>query len=302
MDFDAMFDAVKADRPVIKNGWYADLSNDDYHGSAGASSSVIKKFLNSTPAAVKQSLSEPNEPTPAMALGTAVHTLVLEPHKFDAEVAVMPELNLRTKDGREERDAFLEASAGLAVITPEQFELAKAMAESVLSNPTVKALMDGAVCEHSIFWEQEIIDTETGEVIAEQCKVRPDFIPRRFPVVADLKTTDDAGYSKYQRTIINFGYHISAAMYLQGVNQCRELLAKLGHERCDTLVHIVVEKKPPYQVAIYELGEAFIDIGLEKFKEGALKMVRGRRDNWPAYGNEIRVIEPPNWAKNSEEI
>ena len=52
-----------------------------------------------TPAHLKHSMSVHREPTPSMMLGTAVHSLVLEPEKFDTDVVVAPVVDKRTKIG-----------------------------------------------------------------------------------------------------------------------------------------------------------------------------------------------------------
>src|SRR5262245_31678999 len=45
-----------------------------------------------------------SRPSNEMILGSLVHCLTLTPHYFDEEFFVMPELNLRTNDGKEKKE------------------------------------------------------------------------------------------------------------------------------------------------------------------------------------------------------
>lgn len=67
-------------------GIYRNLSNADYHGGDGISKSGLD-LIHKTPAhynAVKTAAND-NVPTPAQAIGTAFHCLLLEPHVFITE-------------------------------------------------------------------------------------------------------------------------------------------------------------------------------------------------------------------------
>ena len=71
-----------------------------------------------------------------------------------------------------------------------------------------------------------VTDWQTSHLMM---KVRPDGLCKNYPVIVDLKTTADASYSGFQRSVERFGYHVSAAMYMEGVNQCKPLLEEMRH-------------------------------------------------------------------------
>ncbi len=71
----------------------------------------------------------------------------------------------------------------------------------------LKVFSEG-VSERSIFW----VDPATGQ----PCRVRPDYYREDIGVVFALKSTADAGFEAFRRDIFRYGYHISAAMYLDG--------------------------------------------------------------------------------------
>lgn len=71
----------------MRPGLYDGISNAEYHGGAGVSKSLLDLIARS-PAHMKAALDRPQEerkPTPAQAIGTAFHALVLEPKLFASE-------------------------------------------------------------------------------------------------------------------------------------------------------------------------------------------------------------------------
>lgn len=72
----------------MQAGVYLDITNADYHGGEGINKGLLD-FVARSPMHAKALLDQANdnkrEPTPAMILGTAFHTLLLEPNKFADE-------------------------------------------------------------------------------------------------------------------------------------------------------------------------------------------------------------------------
>jgi hypothetical protein len=91
-------------------------------------------------------------------------------------------------------------------------------------------------------------------------------------------------------------YHLSAAMYLEGVNQCTELLQETKHFAYTKFVLVLVENEPPYLPAAYELSQEYIEIGKLLYRRAMRTLQHGRDNDWPGFPEEIRVMEPPTWA------
>src|SRR5690625_8047391 len=96
--------------------------------------------------------------------------------------------------------------------------------------------------------------------------VHPDAIRTSHSVVLDLKSCADASYSGFIKSIQNFYYHVSAAMYLEGINQCKQLMQELNEFRYNKFVFICVENTPPYLVSVYELSREDLEIGKSLFR------------------------------------
>ncbi len=280
---------------TAKPGFYTTLTNKQYHGAAGLSSSKAKKFLQETPQRIMwDEVHKEFKHNPVCAQGTAYHTKILEPENFDRDIAVSPFWDARTKEGKAAKAAFLQANEGKTIIDEIAYENVIGMATATLAHPTASQLLDGSLNETSIFWECEDFATEQTVLL----KVRPDALGVDAfgkPVIIDLKTTSDASWSSMQRDILKYGYHISAAMYLRGVNQCKPVLDMFKQE-FSAFVLVCVESEPPYQVACYEIGEDFIQKGNAALDVAINRYCDALQQDFPGYPTTLRVINAPPWA------
>lgn len=288
--------------PKVQIGWHKELPNEIYHTSNGVSSSQLKVFLSKTPAHYQYKMAHKTPPTDSMKLGTAVHSLVLEPENFFNDIAVLPELNLRTKDGRETLEEFTKANKDKTVISKDQHEKSILMATSVenliQASPVLSALMDDKIIESSVYWWSQINDTATGENYFELLKVRPDILCKSHSVLLDLKTCEDATFTGFRKSVEKYFYHMSAAMYLSGVNQCKPLLDELGHLAYNKFIFICVENKPPYLSAVYEASQDLLFIGRQHFELAFRRLAKARKDNWPGFSSDIILMEPSRFQNN----
>lgn len=288
-------DIVVTEREQFAPGWYKDISNERYHGSAGTSSSQLKTLMEHTPAHLAYGLMHPTEPTANMALGTAVHSLVLEPDKFNDDIAVMPNINKRTNAGKQELAIFEAENKGKTIISEDQLETAKKMAARVWEHESLKLLFDDIVVESSVYGWYRSMDPDDGEEYRQMLKVRPDAIPRAYPILIDLKTTNDGTYSGFQKSIQNFYYHLSAAMYLQMCNDCKPLLDETGFHAFTKFVFVCIENKPPYEVSSYEMSPEYMEIGKKLFRMAVYRLHRAKAEGFPGF-EQLRLIDPPGYA------
>lgn len=278
--------------------WELDVTNRAYHEGQGVSSSWLKKYLSQTPAAIKNEMDNPKQPTPAMLLGSAMHALLESETVFHDEFSIMPELNLRTKNGREKKLEFEAQNKNRSIIKYEVYEKAKLMADKLKRHPVVEQLTEGALLEQSVYWWDEKSLGGNGVL----CKARPDVLSIYQPLILDYKTCQNASYGFMQREILKRHYHLSAAMYLRGVNCCEELLQACSTDQFKGFCLLCIESEPPYEIACYELsgqmleeGEVLLDIAIERYFEACI-------GNWPSYPPYLRVIDPPRYSIEPAEL
>lgn len=267
-----------------KTGVY-DISIDEYHNGEGISRSKLVEFQKSPfHYWYKQTHPEPMRDvdvitkTHALEFGNALHTYVLEQDEFFNRYAVFEKINRQTKAGKEAYAEFLSQSQGKALIGSDAFSDICAMNESIQAHELAKNVISDAWYEKSIYWS----DPDTDLL----CKVRPDIWHESF--IVDLKTTASASYTEFQKSIFKFGYHIQAGMIREA------LLVALGKD-VSTFVFVAIEKEPPFALAVYQLDEMALELGVRQFKE-IIKGIKKCTDenHWPSY--ESGLINLPRWA------
>jgi exodeoxyribonuclease VIII len=265
----------------IKSGMVIqDMTNEAYYAeSEHISSSKIKTLLKNPYLYLNPPEREEN---PYFAIGSATHSLVLEPHKFDAEFAVAPKCDRRTKVGKDVWASFISSSVGKTIISAQDFDIAKGMAEAILKNTYAQALLQSGISECSFF----------GEINGKKVKCRPDRYREDLGIVIDIKTTDDASPDGFAKTVANYGYYIQAPFY----TDCLKSLNKNAQK----FVFIAVEKKHPHMVGIYELDQVSIEFGRNEYKRGFEILERIEEYAEPTYkdivnADVVQTITLPNY-------
>ena len=201
------------------------------------------------------------EPTDAMRLGTAVHTALLEPDNFDDEVVVLPELNLRTKAGREERDKIMgNLQKGQVAIKQSDLETIQAIKRNFDNDRLANALINDSVIEASHY----------GEIQGIKIRCRPDaYLPDKG-IISDIKTCADNSPKAFKSSVYNLGYHIQAVFYC-------EALKKITGKEFNPLNFrfIAVETTYPFSCEVYALDEREIEAGYNAMKKAW--------DEWKVY-------------------
>lgn len=262
------------------------LTNAEYHARPEVSKSGLDQIRRS-PLHYWNRYLNPDRiiepPTPAMVLGSALHTRVLEPHLFADEYAVAPEgVDRRTKEGKLRWADFEAEADGKTVLKAEDVAHIEAMALSLHRHPAARTILRlPGKCEQSYFW--------TDETSGEKCKCRPDWHSDDRRLIADVKTTDDASPRGFLRSVMKYRYHVQAAFYSQSL-QAEEFL------------FLAVEKKPPYAVAVYTTPPELIERGLREAQEDLRQLAACRAgNNWPGYGDEIQSLAVPTWLQDDTE-
>lgn len=283
-------------RPYYEPGLYLDIPNKAYHDAEGLSASHLKKYLSQTGEHIAWDRAHPTETPRDRIIGSACHSLLLQPERFDAEFLVHAPLNLqRSKD----RDLLLEMRSynpGRQLLVEGDYEIAKAMAARALAHKTAGAYLEEFIPETSVFENvfvgieldrgREFMRVEQRQVLL---KCRPDLLSVDMPVIPDIKTTMDASQSGFGRQIRKLNYHLGAFHYLKTCNRSQILLDTMGVERFEKFVFIAIENFAPYCVACYELSPILLEEGA-RFWELALNRIHaGAGDR--GYPDEIRVID-----------
>ena len=286
-----------------KPGLYAGLSSERYHRAPGVNQSKLKIMRDKSAAHLRYYLEHPPQQTDSMRLGAAIHDAVLLPDEFERLWQTAKQCEGVTKQGKqctktgsvvEDGKHFCHVHAAsnisnvepepVTLLSPADYQTCLNVRDAVRAHPRASKLLTGRA-ERSAFW----IDEETGVL----CKGRFDLLSTVFPAIVDLKTCRDASPEAFARTIWEYGYHLQAGHYLDG----ERILDIYGGEEV-RFATVAVEKEPPYCVAIYEIGEEWLDSARLELRA----LIRQYADClesgiWPGYSDKVEPIEPPRWAR-----
>lgn len=264
----------------LERGLHPGVDALEYHQWPGASQSRLKILRDQSPAHLRWSMDHREEPTDAMRLGAAFHTCVLEPARFPALYLRAPEGDGRTKAVKDALAALQLQHPAATFLKPREYDTCLAMRDAVAAHPSARVLLDGEH-EASAVWA----DPETGVL----CRGRFDAVGRGIGAITDLKSAADASPHRFPLAAYKLGYHIQASHYLSGASA-------LGIE-ADSFGMVVVEKEPPYAVAVYQIHAAALHDG-DRERRALLDTwaVCESSGTWPGYATEIVILDLPKWA------
>jgi len=244
----------------------SNISNYDYHHGKYKdyiSSSNLKNILQS-PEYFKTQKNIIRTPSASMQLGTAVHTAILEPEKYDSEVGVIKKVT-GTGSVAANKKLLEEVAHKNTVITEAQSEIVTCITEKFHSITELVRLFSGGEAEVSIFWDD--------------WKIRPDYL--KDDLVIDLKTTSKP-LNEFNKACANFMYDLSAGMYKFGAG-------------VQNYKFVVVETNPPYNFVIFEPDAEFMHEGREKCLLAMDRYLECKKYNvWP--GVELnQTLTLPKW-------
>lgn len=265
------------------------MTEKEYRQHPAISRSQLFK-MSESPEKFKYYQEHPEEPTPSLIFGQLFHAMALQPETVKDLFAVAPNVDRRTKAGKEACAQFEEEAESKTVVTADMYQQAKEMCEALNNNEYVKKLLNGEK-EKEFFWNDDL----TGEA----CKCRVDCLTElgNNLLVVDLKSTDNAETEAFMRSAIKYGYDLQSAMYNKGV--------EINTGNKPIFVFVAIEKKPPYAINILEADELFVRRGYDLFREyiGIYHDCK-QTNNWYGYlgkFNQINNLALPSYlAKEIE--
>lgn len=251
------------------------FSDSEYHRTSALGSSDLKSILRSV-AHYEYKKAHPVDKV-AYNFGKAFHMAILEPKRFKTDVVMMPKFSGTGAVMR--RDTWAIENHGKLIIKEEELEALEEMKKSVAHHKSASKLLIGGEAETSFFWD----DPETGL----PCKCRPDYLTG---VCLDLKSTQDASFESFQKTLLFYNYHLSAAHYLNGLSA---VTGKL-HE---TFLIIAVEKEPPHLTQVFEIDFGTLEKGRELCARALLKYKNAQVHGFThGYSDDIVPINIPPYG------
>ena len=263
--------------------YFPDMDNAYYHRSKGVSSSTLRRFRQSQLHAMQEVV----EPTTAMQIGSAAHSLIVEgENAFNKEVAVISGSPYTNANKQLKRD-YLDR--GMLVITQDKRDMLFQMKDNLIEEARKFLDVDQGEYpgvfvkpyENALYWwEQDVL-----------LKLRSDVI--RYPVVQpysdesvvviDYKTTSDCSVSGFTRSIRRYQYDLQAAFYRRGYQ-------KAGF-KVEDFLFVAQETKHPYATKIFKMNDEDMDRGWEQLEKSLVDFKAVKDGEKPSIYNSPNIVE-----------
>ncbi len=279
----------------------------DYRRAEGLNQSSLKKILES-PAHYQAALKNKLIPTPAMKMGTALHSLVL-----DGEKAFNGLYFDRKKEGKDLTVVEMKEALGKKGIKYKNS--AKKPELEVLLYPDGKPIdrrtglaeaefADVLGMAESLRRLQWYAGTDAEYIKRNEVSIYLDYMGVPFKarldsvlveegIILDLKTTDSADPELFTKKVVGLGYDFQAAAYTVAAEQ--------AYGKPFKFLFAAVERKAPYTVAVYEADEFMQAEGRRKF-DRAIELYKECEASGQWAGKEITVesLSYPSWYQPIE--
>jgi hypothetical protein len=250
-----------------------DMTNEDYHATAGISSSAVKSVYKKSLAHWK---GEKRVQSLSFTMGSAVHALLLE------ETKPLVVKGPKTKVSK----AFKEMGQALGddqiLLTEVEYNVAHCIARGALNDPICKAALrhPSRLNEVSLFVECP----RTGL----RLKTRPDLAILSEGALYDVKTTVDASPRGFASECNKYSYGVQGAFYLY--------VCQLAGWDVSKFYFIAVEKSAPYVAHMHLLGPELLTHSTEQMFHTLEAMAYAQsQDDYGTGWGDYSILEKPKW-------
>ena len=253
-------------------GVFYGLEAKTYRDAPGCNQSAIKHAGPTDAHMVAAVTARSTDSTAAQVIGTLVHHAILEPDKELPLIAVRPDgFDGRSSDGR----AWMKKQRedGRTILDRDEWDMIQGCIASIRANEAARLMFVEGQSEVSLFGD--LFDTQGRPAF---CKARLDFLPYGN-CIPDVKTTRCADDEEFSYDILEFGYHIQIAWYLDLYNHL------CPNDKREAAAFIAVEKRRPFASQVYSLKQRAIERGRREYKRLLTRyidcMIGGRCQSYP---------------------
>lgn len=182
----------------MQPGIYTDIPDSEYRALPFPSWTSVFTHMMTSPAICLKKMNEPDKPSPSQEIGTAAHTHLLEPHKWDEVVRVFP--NGKTRDSKAWNE-WAPKYEGTARILEWEKKMIEGWTERFQNHPLTKDILINAQKEQAYIFDIEGV----------RCKAKLDIAVGNC--VLDYKTTSAESVQEFIRHAEKFKYRHQLCFY-----------------------------------------------------------------------------------------
>jgi len=248
-----------------------DMPLEDYHNHASISNSGLNLIARSP---AHYAFRTQWASTRAQEIGSAFHTALLEPERYQKEYFTASCNDRRVVAYKDAAKQY----GGDKTLTENEGASVAVMVESIRSNAAAHALLSSEGYAEVSFFAQ---DPETGVIM----RCRFDWLTFDGRAM-DLKKTQDCREFAFSKSLYNYRYHVQAAMY-------SHIYEIATGEPLQSFRLLAVEEQPPCANILYHIDPFAMSFGFNQYREALLAYAKAQESGlWETYTGEGVVTLP----------
>lgn len=206
------------------------------------------------------------ETTENMKIGTAIHTAMLQPELYDAEIGYLPDVDGRTKEGKAIKAEFDEKYANKTIL--------KAKSQDIVERACIALKYSQGWKDIKATQGMRYENVVLCDLLGISCKAKLDLLDVENGIIRDIKSCDDASIDKFQYTVKDRLYWLQAGFYT--------LAAEAAFDRKFKFEFIAVETSDPSAALFHPVDDAELERWMNKV-ESMLASYKSclAADTWP---------------------
>jgi exodeoxyribonuclease VIII len=277
MDPSAIETAVMAGKLLAVDN----LDETVYHSMKNFVSHSMLRGIKESPAKFRWEMDNPSPPSPAQALGSAIHMALLEPDKFQVKYAVYPKVDRRTKAGKASHDEWKKANEDKLHLSENDMLVVERIHAKTFDDDFFQKFLRKGRKEVSLFAK----DPTTGLLR----RARLDNWIEELGVVVDIKTTDSAQEHVFLSDITRYQYYTQAAYYT-------DMVELVTGSRPKAFVLLAVEKTKDCDIRAFSVSPQALVEGSKIYRSWLSTLAECiASDKWPGYKREFITYHLPKW-------
>ncbi len=283
--------------------YFTNQPEEIYHKSFGVSKSNLSHIIRNS-FEHYEFFKEKGYDSAALTFGRAFHSKLLTPKIYKKSTFVLPDLDLRSAQGKVMSRKFNLENADKTVISAKDSASVDNLVGKVKKHPIASMLLAEGDHEVSFYWKNKIGTISRGRADSVITKPSPKLakeLKKNIPgyvgqgVVIDYKTSESASKDEFERSILKYLYHVQAAAYCEGLETV--------HGIPFIFIFVVVEKSGPQSVAWFSLDEAAVEAGENEFYYALCthKKHVDSPNQWKGYPLKAQSVSIPGWGFNRAE-
>ena len=241
-----------------------------YEDKEYISASMIKQALQGSKKQFDYAMQN-NKESEAMLVGSAFHAIMLEPETFGDLYAFEPDVDRRTKAGKEYIAEWKEEHSRIPNhLSGKHSNMLWDMKDSLNAHPKYKELIKN-------FKSSIKEGINLFEIDGIKCKAKVDYYDPIQNIIIDIKTCNSVNLPDIIESIDKYMYGVQAAFYLDALN-------------ADAFYFAFITKKKPYDVLIVKYGVS-LEKDREAYKLGMKNIQRFNEEPENSYAMFNEIIE-----------